>query len=96
MPRNNPRSNTMSHIVFRKSINTNSFGLRGYWAYDTKTYELHSFATSRNIEKWSTVTNLQAAGFELLQHEGTVPAGKVHQFLAVAKSQKQADEQDAQ
>jgi hypothetical protein len=82
----------MSHIVFRKSTNTNSFGLRGYWTYDTKTYELHSFATSQELKKWSTVTNLQTAGFELLQHEGTVPAGKVHQFLAITKSQKLEDE----
>jgi hypothetical protein len=83
----------MSHLIFRKSTNTNSFGLRGYWAYDTTTHELHSFATSRDITKWSTLKDIHTAGFELLQHEGTVPAGKVHQFLAIAKSQKQADEQ---
>ena len=84
----------MSHIIFRKSTNTNSFGLRGYWTYDTETYELHSFATSRELKKWSTVTNLQTAGFELLKHERTVPASKVQEFLAVVNSLKLADEQD--
>jgi hypothetical protein len=81
----------MSHIIFRKSTNTNSFGLRGYWTYDTKTFELHSFATSRDLAKWSTVTDLQAAGFELLRLETAVPPQQQAKFLAVCKTQKEQD-----
>jgi hypothetical protein len=36
-------------IIFRKSINTNSFGLRGYWVHDKTTLSLWSFATSYNL-----------------------------------------------
>ena len=36
-------------IVFRKSTNTNSFGLRGYWVYNKETLSLWSFATSYNL-----------------------------------------------
>jgi hypothetical protein len=81
----------MSHIIFRKSENTNSFGLRGYWTYDTKTFELHSFATSRDLTKWSTVTNLQAAGFELLRKEGQILEKGQAKFLAICKTQKEQD-----
>ena len=31
-------------IIFRRSTNTNSFGLRGYWAHDKATNSLWSFA----------------------------------------------------
>ena len=36
-------------IIFRKSTNTNSFGLRGYWAHDKATNSLWSFATSQEL-----------------------------------------------
>ena len=36
-------------IIFRKSTNTNSFGLRGYWAHDKATLALWSFATSHDL-----------------------------------------------
>lgn len=36
-------------IIFRKSTNTNSFGLRGYWAHDRATLTLWSFATSQDL-----------------------------------------------
>jgi hypothetical protein len=39
----------MSHIIFRKSTNTNSFGLRGYWTRNANTRQLHSFATSQDL-----------------------------------------------
>jgi hypothetical protein len=81
----------MSHIIFRKSQNTNSFGLRGYWTYDTKTFELHSFATSRDLDKWSTVTNLQTAGFELLRKEGQILPTKRAAFIALCNGQKAED-----
>jgi hypothetical protein len=81
----------MSHIIFRKSTNINSFGLRGYWTYDTDTFELHSFATSRDLTKWSTVTNLQAAGIELLRNEGTVLPTKRAHFIAACNTQKEQD-----
>jgi hypothetical protein len=42
-------------IIFRKSVNTNSFGLRGYWAHDQKTRELWSFATSQDLQLKATV-----------------------------------------
>jgi hypothetical protein len=82
----------MSHIIFRKSQNTNSFGLRGYWVYDPETFELHSFATSRDLVKWSTITNLQAAPFELLRNEGTILAKGQARFLAICKTQKEQDD----
>jgi hypothetical protein len=82
----------MSHIIFRRSENTNLFGLRGYWTYDTETFELHSFATSRDLAKWSTVTNLQAAGFEMLRKETVVPPQQQANFLAVCKTQKEQDD----
>jgi hypothetical protein len=81
----------MSHIIFRKSANTNSFGLRGYWTYDPESFELHSFATSRELVKWSTITDLQAAGFELLRKEGTVIPKQQANFLAICKAQKEQD-----
>jgi hypothetical protein len=82
----------MSHIIFRKSQNTNSFGLRGYWTYDTESFEQHSFATSRDLAKWSTVTDLQAAGFELLRKEGQIMPKQQANFLAICKTQKEEDE----
>jgi hypothetical protein len=81
----------MSHIIFRKSENTNSFGLRGYWTYDIKTFELHSFATSRDLAKWSTVTDLQNAPFELLRKEGQVLPTKQASFIAICNTQKAHD-----
>ena len=36
-------------IIFRKSTNTNSFGLRGYWVHDKATKSLWSFATSQDL-----------------------------------------------
>ena len=36
-------------IIFRRSTNTNSFGLRGYWAHDKATKSLWSFATSQEL-----------------------------------------------
>jgi hypothetical protein len=81
----------MSHIIFRKSTNTNSFGLRGYWTYDTESFELHSFATSRDLTKWATVTDIQAAGFELLRKEGAILPKQQANFLAICKTQKEQD-----
>lgn len=37
-------------IIFRKSTNTNSFGLRGYWAHNRATMQLWSFATSQDLK----------------------------------------------
>jgi hypothetical protein len=45
----------MSHIIFRKSVNTNSFGLRGYWTRNANTRQLHSFATSQDLAIGATV-----------------------------------------
>ena len=81
----------MSHIIFRKSANTNSFGFRGYWTYDTESFELHSFATSGDLAKWSTVTDLQAAGVELLRNEGQVIPTKQASFIALCNTQKAQD-----
>jgi hypothetical protein len=36
-------------IIFLKSTNTDSFGLRGYWAHDKATLSLWSFATSNDL-----------------------------------------------
>lgn len=35
-------------IIFRKSANTNAFGLRGYWYVNTDTNTVHSFASSHD------------------------------------------------
>lgn len=37
-------------IIFRKSTNKNSFGLRGYWAHCNKTRTLWSFATNQDLQ----------------------------------------------
>jgi hypothetical protein len=51
----------MSYTVFRKSTNTNSFGLRGYWTHHhniaTGLIQLHSFATSQDLSIGDTIAN---------------------------------------
>ena len=42
-------------IIFRKSTNKNSFGLRGYWSHDKDTLSIWSFATSSELEKGANV-----------------------------------------
>jgi hypothetical protein len=49
-------------IIFRKSTNTNSFGLRGYWAHDIATNQLWSFATSQDL---SIGDNVEPRNYEL-------------------------------
>lgn len=61
-------------IIFRKSANTNSFGLRGYWEYNPETRALREFATSRELEIGDVVTE-PTMGFtrEIPENKGTVP-----------------------
>jgi hypothetical protein len=56
-------------IIFRKSTNTNSFGLRGYWAHDQKTRELWSFATSQDLQ---LKANVNPRNYELPRLERTL------------------------
>lgn len=63
-------------IVWRKSENTNAFGLRGYWVYDKATGDCQSFVTSRNYVKGQDVSDSELAGVELRRVELTVPKGK--------------------
>lgn len=64
--------------IFRKSTNTNSFGLRGYWAYCPTSFELHSFASSQNLAIGSKVNPFS---FEIPRFEGVVIPAKRKQFL---------------
>jgi hypothetical protein len=52
---------TSKYTVFRKSTNTNSFGLRGYWTHHhniaTGLTQLHSFATSHDLNIGDTITD---------------------------------------
>jgi hypothetical protein len=49
-------------IIFRKSTNTNSFGLRGYWAHNRDTKQLWSFATSHDL---AIGDNVEPTNYEL-------------------------------
>ena len=53
-------------IIFRKSTNTNSFGLRGYWAHDIATNQLWSFATSTDL---NIGDNVEPRNYELPRKE---------------------------
>jgi hypothetical protein len=49
-------------IIFRKSTNTNSFGLRGYWAHNRDTKQWWSFATSQDL---AIGANVEPRDYEL-------------------------------
>jgi hypothetical protein len=67
-------------IIFRKSTNTNAFGLRGFWAYDPTTFDVWSFASSdHDMALGDTLQGLER--FELVHKEGTVLTAKRKDFL---------------
>lgn len=72
----------MSHIIFRKSTNTNSFGLRGYWTKNNATRELHSFATSQNLALGDTVNPFD---YELPRLERKLSVAGWCKFVATFK-----------
>ena len=76
------RNRGVDMVVIRRSENTNAFGLRGYWVYDAKTLEVHSFAANHLFTTaiGRRVTNWDLQGVELWQHELTVPSNKRAQF----------------
>ena len=71
----------MTFKIFRKSENTNSFGLRGYWAFDQDTFEVISFASSTDFAKGKTLSARELIPVELLRHEGTVVSTQREDFL---------------
>jgi hypothetical protein len=76
----------MTHIVFRISTNTNSFGLYGFWVYDSASGEVHSAATSRRPTFGQVIKDLQHPGhYELLRHEFTIEPAKRVDFELLAR-----------
>lgn len=81
-------------IVFRASDNRNAFGLRGYWAYNTETGDVVSFATSTDFDKGHTLTMQEIPAMELWRSEGRVPEARrpdfVAKFIAPLVAQRQS------
>lgn len=67
----------MSNIIFRKSTNTNSFGLRGYWTKNSITRELHSFATSQDLAIGAAVNPYD---YELPRLEATLSPSQFNEL----------------
>lgn len=61
-------------IIFRKSTNTNSFGLRGYWEYNPEAREIREFATSDDLQIGQVVGDKAPHAFsrELLTPQGNI------------------------
>jgi hypothetical protein len=70
----------MSHIIFRKSENTNSFGLRGFWVYSPLTGDVYSAATSRALTVGQVIKDLHTGHYELVKHEFTIEPAKRAEF----------------
>jgi len=58
-------------IIFRKSANTNAFGLRGYWVYDPHTRSMTSFAASADYAIGQRFNTMPFG--ELVQAQGRMP-----------------------
>jgi len=58
-------------IIFRKSVNTNAFGLRGYWVYNPHTCSMTSFAASADYAIGQRFNTMPFG--ELERDEGTMP-----------------------
>jgi hypothetical protein len=73
-------------IVFRKSANTNSFGLRGYWVYQQVTGVVKAFASSTELsigQRLTTPPNgfgFREATAELLEDRKNVPLDMLAAF----------------
>jgi hypothetical protein len=70
--------------VFRISTNTNSFGLWGFWLYNTTTLEVYSAATSHKPKFGKEFKDVYNVGFELVNYEFTVAASDRSKFIAEA------------
>jgi hypothetical protein len=75
----------MTHIVFRISTNTNSFGLHGFWAYDSASGEVHSAATSRRPTFGQVIKDLHTGAYEFVRHEFTLEPTKRVDFELLAR-----------
>jgi len=71
----------MTFKIFRKSENKNSFGLRGYWAFNPGDFAVVSFASTDELDKGDTVSHRVFVSMELLKFEGRVPQDKQSEFL---------------
>ena len=75
-------------LVFRRSTNTNSFGLRGYWTYDPESGIAASCAISDHAQfdvylgAVISVDSHHIKSAELKHNEGRVKAGDRVAFLA--------------
>jgi len=75
-------------LVFRRSTNTNSFGLRGYWTYDPESGIAASCAISDHAQvdvylgAVISIDSPYIKGAELKQNEGRVKAEDRAKFLA--------------
>lgn len=70
------------YIIFRKSTNVNSFCLRGYWAFNTDSREVVSFATSQEFDKGYEFAERSTNALELWESHGTVDPDRVAEFVA--------------
>jgi hypothetical protein len=70
-------------ILFRRSINRNAFGLRGYWVYDPHTLRMTSFAASAD---YALGQRFDTTPFgELQRDEGTMPKAWAKRLPLVAR-----------
>lgn len=89
-----PAIPTRNCTVFRKSENTNSFGLRGYWAVEHEPVpfaimpshlRVWEFATSEDLKKGSQplpfFEDLSSPAYELPTLKGYLPTAKLGAFL---------------
>jgi len=77
--------------VFRKSDNTNAFGLRGYWAAEHEQHvpqglRVWEFATSEDLKMGAQelpfFDDLSAPAYEIPEIKGWVPMHKVTEFFS--------------
>ncbi len=64
-------TSTISVIIFRRSVNTNSFGLRQYWCVET---EKRPGAKGRACFSFCTSENLATGATQIRYHEAKQPA----------------------
>lgn len=81
--------------IFRKSVNRNSFGLRGYWCIEhaplpgQDKLRIWEFATSEELSKgtqelpfvFSSDGTAHYPAFEIPQRKATLPVAKLNAFI---------------
>ena len=70
----------MNPIIFRRSENTNTFGLRGYWVYTPVTRHVHSFAAADDWPVGTALSPVQMRHIELWTFEHRIEATRRSEF----------------